>query len=93
MIKEIKNNLTPGKIPEGVISEIKDTLEETAGMGDIFEAIAVLLATDDEKFELMAPAILDSYLRSLNTNNARLMVAQAINADTIILFIFFLIPH
>lgn len=80
MTEEVKNNLTSDKIPESVISGVKNTLEEMAGMGDIFEAIAALLATDDEKFELMAPAILDSYLRSLNTTNARLMVAQTINA-------------
>ena len=76
MIEEVK------KVPvsKETISDIKDALGEMTGMEDVFEAVAVLLAADDEKFELMAPAVLDSYLRSLNTTNARLMVAQAINA-------------
>lgn len=76
MIKEVKN--TP--VSKETISGIKDTLGEVAGMGDVFEAVAALLAVDDEKFELMAPAVLDSFLRSLNTANARLMMAQSINA-------------
>ena len=76
MIEEVKN--TP--VSKETISDIKDALGEMTGMEDVFEAVAVLLAADDEKFELMAPAVLDSYLRSLNTTNARLMVAQAINA-------------
>ena len=76
MIEEVKN--TP--VSKETISDIKDALGEMTGMEDVFEAVAVLLAVDDEKFELMAPAVLDSYLRSLNTTNARLMVAQAINA-------------
>ena len=76
MIKEVKN--TP--VSKETISGIKNTLGEVAGMGDVFEAVAALLAVDDEKFELMAPAVLDSFLRSLNTTNARLMMAQSINA-------------
>ena len=76
MIEEVKN--TP--VSKETISDIKDALGEMTGMEDVFEAVAVLLAVDDEKFELMAPAVLDSYLRSLNTTNARLMAAQAINA-------------
>lgn len=76
MIKEVKN--TP--VSKETISGIKDTLGEVAGMGDVFEAVAALLAVDDEKFELMAPAVLDSFLRSLNTTNSRLMMAQSINA-------------
>lgn len=76
MIEEVKN--TP--VSKETISDIKDALGEMTGMEDVFEAVAALLAVDDEKFELMAPAVLDSYLRSLNTTNARLMVAQAINA-------------
>ena len=35
---------------------------------------------DDAQFELVSPGILDSFLRSLNTTNARLMLAQSINA-------------
>lgn len=76
MIKEVKNI----PVSKETISGIKDTLGEVAGMGDVFEAVAALLAVDDEKFELMAPAVLDSFLRSLNTTNARLMMAQSINA-------------
>ncbi len=76
MIEEVKNT----QVSKETISDIKDTLGEMTGMEDVFEAVAVLLAVDDEKFELMAPAVLDSYLRSLNTTNARLMMAQAINA-------------
>lgn len=75
MIKEVKNI----PVSKETISGIKDTLGEVAGMGDIFEAVAALLAVDDEKFELMAPAVLNSFLRSLNTTNARLMMAQSIN--------------
>lgn len=76
MIEEVKNT----QVSKDTLSEIKGTLGEVAGMGDVFEAVAALLAVDDEKFELMAPAVLDSFLRSLNTTNARLMMAQSINA-------------
>ena len=64
-----------------VIKEVRDALSQLNSLdGDSIDAIAVLLSMDDAQFELVSPGILDSFLRSLNTTNARLMLAQSINA-------------
>lgn len=64
-----------------VIEEARDALSQLNSLdGNSIDAIAVLLSMDDAQFELVSPGILDSFLRSLNTTNARLMLAQSINA-------------
>lgn len=64
-----------------VIEEVRDALSQLNSLdGNSIDAIAVLLSMDDAQFELVSPGILDSFLRSLNTTNARLMLTQSINA-------------
>lgn len=64
-----------------VVEEVRDALSQLNSLdGNSIDAIAVLLSMDDAQFELVSPGILDSFLRSLNTTNARLMLAQFINA-------------
>lgn len=64
-----------------VVEEVRDALSQLNSLdGDSIDAIGVLLSMDDAQFELVSPGILDSFLRSLNTTNARLMLAQSINA-------------
>ena len=64
-----------------VVEEVRDALSQLNSLdGNSIDAIAVLLSMDDAQFELVSPGILDSFLRSLNTANARLMLAQSINA-------------
>lgn len=64
-----------------VVEEVRDALSQLNSLdGNSIDAIAVLLSMDDAQFELVSPGILDSFLRSLNTTNARLMLAQSINA-------------
>ena len=64
-----------------VVEEVHDALSQLNSLdGNSIDAIAVLLSMDDAQFELVSPGILDSFLRSLNTTNARLMLAQSINA-------------
>lgn len=64
-----------------VVEEMRDALSQLNSLdGNSIDAIAVLLSMDDAQFELVSPGILDSFLRSLNTTNARLMLAQSINA-------------
>ena len=64
-----------------VVEEVRDALSQLNSLdGNSIDAIAVLLSMDDAQFELVSPGILDSFLRSLNTANARLMIAQSINA-------------
>lgn len=64
-----------------VIEEVRDALSQLDALdGNSIDAIAVLLSMDDAQFELISPGILDSFLRGLNTTNARLMLAQSINA-------------
>ena len=64
-----------------VIEELRDALSQLNSLdGNSIDAIAVLLSMDDAQFELVSSGILDSFLRSLNTTNARLMLAQSINA-------------
>ena len=64
-----------------VVEDVRDALSQLNSLdGNSIEAIAVLLSMDDAQFELVSPGILDSFLRSLNTTNARLMLAQSINA-------------
>lgn len=64
-----------------VVEEVREALSQLNNLdGNSIDAIAVLLSMDDAQFELVSPGILDSFLRSLNTTNARLMLAQSINA-------------
>lgn len=64
-----------------VVEEVRDALSQLNSLdGNSIDAIAVLLSMDDAQFELVSSGILDSFLRSLNTTNARLMLAQSINA-------------
>jgi dUTP pyrophosphatase len=64
-----------------VIEEVRDALSQLNSLdGNSIDAIGVLLSMDDAQFELVSPGILDSFLRSLNTTNARLMLTQSINA-------------
>lgn len=64
-----------------VVEEVRDALSQLNSLdGNSIDAIAVLLSMDDAQFELVSHGILDSFLRSLNTTNARLMLAQSINA-------------
>lgn len=64
-----------------VVEEVRNALSQLNSLdGNSIDAIAVLLSMDDAQFELVSPGILDSFLRSLNTTNARLMLAQSINA-------------
>ena len=56
-----------------VIEEVRDALSQLNSLdGNSIDAIAVLLSMDDAQFELVSSGILDSFLRSLNTTNARL---------------------
>lgn len=64
-----------------VVEDVRDALSQLNSLdGNSIDAIAVLLSMDDAQFELVSPGILDSFLRSLNTTSARLMLAQSINA-------------
>lgn len=64
-----------------VVEDVRDALSQLNSLdGNSIDAIAVLLSMDDAQFELVSPGILDSFLRSLNTTNARLILAQSINA-------------
>lgn len=64
-----------------VVEDVRDALSQLNSLdGNSIDAIAVLLSMDDAQFELVSPGILDSFLRSLNTTNERLMLAQSINA-------------
>lgn len=64
-----------------VVEDVRDALSQLNSLdGNSIDAIAVLLSMDDAQFELVSSGILDSFLRSLNTTNARLMLAQSINA-------------
>ena len=80
MIEVVKENNT-GKVSKEAVAEMRETLSQIDGMGDALDAISALIEVDDAQFELLSPGILDSFLRSLNTANVRLMLAQAVNAN------------
>lgn len=82
MIEVVKENNTE-KVSKETVAEMRETLSQIDGMGDVLDAISALIEVDDAQFELLSPGILDSFLRSLNTANVRLMLAQAINANGI----------
>lgn len=82
MIEVVKENNTE-KVSKETVAEMRETLSQIDGMGDALDAISALVEVDDAQFELLSPGILDSFLRSLNTVNVRLMLAQAINANGI----------
>lgn len=82
MIEVVKENNTE-KVSKETVAEMRETLSQIDGMGDALDAISALIEVDDAQFELLSPGILDSFLRSLNTANVRLMLAQAVNANGI----------
>jgi len=80
MIEVVKENSIEQN-SKGIIEEIREVLSQLDNLGEnSIDAIALLLTMDDAQFELVSPGILDSFLRSLNTANVRLMLAQSINA-------------
>ena len=80
MIEVLKENNTE-KVSKETVAEMRETLSQIDGMGDALDAISALIEVDDAQFELLSPGILDSFLRSLNTANVRLMLAQVVNAN------------
>ena len=78
---EIFDFSTQEKITKEDIHQLSSLMGELSGKEDTLEAIGGLLNLPEDKFALLAPGILDSYLRSLNNANTRLLLAQAINAN------------
>lgn len=78
---EIFDFSTQEKITEEDIHQLSSLMGELSGKEDTLEAIGGLLNLPEDKFALLAPGVLDSYLRSLNNANTRLLLAQAINAN------------
>ena len=80
---EIFDFSTQEKITKEDIHQLSSLMGELSGKEDTLEAIGGLLNLPEDKFALLAPGGLDSYLRSLNNANTRLLLAQAINANGI----------
>lgn len=80
---EIFDFSTQEKITKEDIHQLSSLMGELSGKDDTLEAIGGLLNLPEDKFALLAPGVLDSYLRSLNNANTRLLLAQAINANGI----------
>ena len=78
---EIFDFSTQEKITKEDIHQLSSLMGELSGKEDTLEAIGGLLNLPEDKFALLAPGILDSYLRGLNNANTRLLLAQAINAN------------
>ena len=78
---EIFNFSTQEKVTKEDIHQLSSLMGELSGKEDTLEAIGGLLNLPEDKFALLAPGILDSYLRGLNNANTRLLLAQAINAN------------
>ena len=78
---EIFDFSTQEKITKEDIHQLSSLMGELSGKEDTLEAIGGLLNLPEDKFALFAPGVLDSYLRSLNNANTRLLLAQAINAN------------
>lgn len=78
---EIFDFSTQKKITKEDVHQLSSIIGELSGKEDTLEAIGGLLNLPEDKFALLAPGVLDSYLRSLNNANTRLLFAQAINAN------------
>ena len=78
---EIFDFSTQEKITKEDIHQLSSLMGELSGKDDTLEVIGGLLNLPEDKFALLAPGVLDSYLRSLNNANTRLLLAQAINAN------------
>ena len=78
---EIFDFSTQEKVTKEDIHQLSSLMGELSGKEDTLEAIGGLLNLPEDKFALLAPGVLDSYLRSLNNANTRLLLAQAINAN------------
>lgn len=63
------------------LSSLMFSLEELTGQKNSLEMISSLLNTPEDKFTLLAPGVIDSYLRGLNNSNVQLTLVQAINAS------------
>lgn len=69
------------KLSKEDIHELSSILGDISGNEDTLKAVGNLLALPEDKFALLAPGVLDSFLRGLNNANTRLILAQAINAN------------
>lgn len=72
---------TKEKITKEDVHQLSSLMGEISGNEDTLEAIGSLLNLPEDKFALLAPGVLDSYLRSLNNANTRLILTQTINAN------------
>lgn len=72
------------EITKAQITEIKDSLggilNENEQTNDMVSSILQLLTLPDDKFEILAPGVLQSYQQSLNNPNDKIALAQTINA-------------
>ena len=67
------------------LKEFVDTLkdltgDESGGAAELVENIVKLLALPDDKFEVLAPGILQSYQQTVNNPNDKIALAQSFNA-------------
>lgn len=68
------------------VKDISTTLEqalEESGEGesaDMTRSLMALLSMPDDQFDMMAPGVLEAYVRSVNNPNDRIMLVQALNA-------------
>lgn len=66
------------------VQKLKESLKLFSDVSDdSMQLLSVLIETPDDTFEVLAPGILDSYLRSLNTTNYRMIMAQTLNSTGI----------
>ena len=68
---EIFDFSTQEKVTKEDIHQLSSIMGELSGKEDTLEAIGELLDLPEDNFALLAPGILDSYLRSLNNANTR----------------------
>ena len=73
------------KLTKEDLKEVKDMMQDLLGEGtaelEMAESLVKLLSLPDDKFEVLAPGIMQSYQQSINNPNDKIMLAKSLNAN------------
>lgn len=78
----LNNNTVDETVTQKEIKELEQILEDLLkeDKDNVLSDLLSLLSIDDKNFDLLAPAILESYKQSLNNPNDKIALVQALNA-------------
>lgn len=73
--------MSDDKLTKETVEEVSDILESLVNSDDMLANLEAILELPDEKFELIAPGVLNAFAMSLNNPGARVSLIQALNQE------------